>query len=167
MNLGHWLFSLTQVTSVIKNLTANKDVSKRVACLTKDVLQKMRKDTSFRSFYDVVLLKSKPIPPWVDWCYQGELRAPGRIEQSWHWRANISCDRTRLLQAYIIWSYWLDDERYWPTVWPTKLWYVCKDGVSLNEDPQFTGQIQRANCSLWKNCKCCWRMVIIFVLTTS
>ena len=32
---------------------------KRVACLTKDVLQKMGNDTSFRSFYDVVLLKSK------------------------------------------------------------------------------------------------------------
>ena len=35
---------------------------KRVACLTKDVLQKMRNDTSFRSFYDVGLLKSKSYP---------------------------------------------------------------------------------------------------------
>ena len=32
---------------------------KQVACLTKDVLQKMRNDTSFRSFYDVLFLKSK------------------------------------------------------------------------------------------------------------
>ena len=35
---------------------------KRVACVTKDVLQKMRNDTSFRSSYDVVLLKSKSYP---------------------------------------------------------------------------------------------------------
>ena len=54
---------------------------KRVACLTKDVLQKMRNDTSFTSFYDVVLLKSKSYP-----CMSGpamlsrRTRAPRRIE---------------------------------------------------------------------------------------
>ena len=27
---------------------------------------------------------------------------------------------------------YFDDERYWPAVWPAKLWYECKDGVSVS-----------------------------------
>ena len=67
-----------------------------VACLTKDVLQKMRDDTSFRSFYDVVLLKSKGCSSMT--------KENSRAEKNWNWhrRANISCDPLRLLQANII-----------------------------------------------------------------
>ena len=53
---------------------------KRVACLTKDVLQKMRNDTSFRSFYDVVLLKSKSYPSMSGPILPRKTRVPGRIE---------------------------------------------------------------------------------------
>ena len=53
---------------------------KGVACLTKDVLQKMRNDTSFRSFYDVVLLKSKSCPSTSGPMLPRRTRAPRRIE---------------------------------------------------------------------------------------
>ena len=53
---------------------------KRVACLRKDVLQKMRNDTSFRSFYDVVLLKSKSCPSMSGPMLPRRTRAPRRIE---------------------------------------------------------------------------------------
>ena len=53
---------------------------KRVACLTKDVLQKMRNDTSFRSFCDVVLLKSKSYPSMSGPMLPRRTRAPRRIE---------------------------------------------------------------------------------------
>ena len=55
---------------------------KRVACLTKDVLQKMRNDTSFRSFYDVVLQKSKSYPSMSGPMLPRRPRAPRRIEIS-------------------------------------------------------------------------------------
>ena len=53
---------------------------KQVACLTKDVLQKMRNDTSFRSFYDVVLLKTKSYPSMSGLILPRRTRAPRRIE---------------------------------------------------------------------------------------
>ena len=53
---------------------------KRVACLTKDVLQKMRNDTSFRSFCDVVLLKSKSYPSMSGPMFPRRTRAPRRVE---------------------------------------------------------------------------------------
>ena len=53
---------------------------KRVACLTKDVLQKMRNDTSFKSFYDVVLLKSKSYPSMSGPMLPRRTRGPKRIE---------------------------------------------------------------------------------------
>ena len=53
---------------------------KRAACLTKDVLHKMRNDTSFRSFYDVVLLKSKSYPSMSGPMLPRRTRAPRRIE---------------------------------------------------------------------------------------
>ena len=53
---------------------------KQVACLTKDVLQKMRNDTSFRSFYDVVLLKSKSYPSMSGPMLPRRTRTPRRIE---------------------------------------------------------------------------------------
>ena len=55
---------------------------KRVACLTKDVLQQMQNDTSFRSFYDVhvVLMKSKSYPSMSGLMLPRRTRAPRRIE---------------------------------------------------------------------------------------
>ena len=133
LNLWQRLFSHTDNLSRTLQQTKMSALSgKRVACLTKDVLQKMRNDTSFRSFHDVGLPKSKAILPWVDRCYQAELARQEKLKLALE--TNISCDRTSLLQANILWSYWLDDERYSyrPAVWPAKLWYVCKDGASLN-----------------------------------
>ena len=69
LNLGQWLFSHTDNLSRTLQQTKMSALSgKRVACLTKDVLQKIRNDTSFRSFYDVVLLKSKylSLHEWTD-----------------------------------------------------------------------------------------------------
>ena len=62
LNLGQRLFSHTDNLSRTLQQTKMSARGKRVACLTKDVLQMMRNDTSFRSFYDVVLLKSKSYP---------------------------------------------------------------------------------------------------------
>ena len=55
---------------------------KRVACLTKDVLQQMQNDTSFRSFYDVhvVLMKSKSYPSMSGPMLSRRTRAPRRIK---------------------------------------------------------------------------------------
>ena len=55
LNLGQRLFSQTDKLSRTLQQTKMSALSeKRVARRTKDVLQKMRDDTSFRSFYDVV-----------------------------------------------------------------------------------------------------------------
>ena len=63
LNLGQQLFSHTDNLSRTLQQTKMSALSgKRVACLIKDVLEKMRKDTSLRSFYDLVLLKSKSYP---------------------------------------------------------------------------------------------------------
>ena len=60
LNLGQWLFSHTDNFSrSLQQTTMSALSGKRVACLTKDVLQKMRNDASFRSFYDVVLLNTE------------------------------------------------------------------------------------------------------------
>ena len=80
LNLGQRLFSHTDNLSRTLQQTKMSALSgKRVACLTKDVLQKMRKDTSFRSFYDVVLLKSKSYPSMSGPMLPRRTRAP-RIE---------------------------------------------------------------------------------------
>ena len=68
-------------TGVAKRIQDLKALSgKRVACLTKDVLQKIRNDTSFRSFYDVVLLKSKSCPSMSGPMLPRRIHAPRRIE---------------------------------------------------------------------------------------
>ena len=55
--------------------------AKRVACPTKDVLQKMRNDTNLRDlFYDVVLLKSKSYPSMSGPMLPRRTRAPRRTE---------------------------------------------------------------------------------------
>ena len=81
LNLGQRLFSHTDNLSRTLQQTKMSALSgKRVACLTKDVLQKMRNDTSFRSFYDVVLLKSKSYPSMSGPMLSRRTRAPRRIE---------------------------------------------------------------------------------------
>ena len=54
--------------------------SKRVAHLTKEVLQKMRSDASFKSFYDAVILKSKNYSSMTEPVFPRRTRAPRRIE---------------------------------------------------------------------------------------
>ena len=77
LNLGQRLFSHTDNLSRNLQQTKISAISgKRVACLTKDVLQKMRNDTSFRSFYDVVLLKSKSYPSMTGPMLPRRTRAP-------------------------------------------------------------------------------------------
>ena len=81
LNLGQRLFS--HADNLLRTLQQTKMSAlsgKRVACLTKDVLQKMRNDTSFRSFYDVVLLKSKSYPSMSGPMSPRRTRAPRRIE---------------------------------------------------------------------------------------
>jgi len=53
---------------------------KRVAGLAKEVLQKMRDDISFKSFYDAVLLKSKTYPSMTEPMLPRRTRAPRIIE---------------------------------------------------------------------------------------
>ena len=63
LNLGQRLFSHTDNLSKTSQQTRMSAVSgKRVAGLTKEVLQKMRNDIRLKSFYDTVLLKSKNYP---------------------------------------------------------------------------------------------------------
>ena len=60
LNLGQRLFSHTDNLSKTLQQTRMSAISgKRVAHLTKEVLQKMRSDASFKSFYDAIILKSK------------------------------------------------------------------------------------------------------------
>ena len=76
LNLGQRLFSLT---SYQERYSSSKRSGKGLACLLNDVLQKMQDDTSFRSFYDVVLLKSKSYPSMTGPMLPRGTRAP-RIE---------------------------------------------------------------------------------------
>ena len=60
LNLGERLFSHTDNLSRTLQKTRMSAVSgQRVSSLTKEVLQKMRNDASFKSFYESVLTKSK------------------------------------------------------------------------------------------------------------
>ena len=102
--MGQRLFSHTDNLSKTLQQTRMSAISgKRVTHLTKEVLQKMRSDASFKSFYDAVILKSKnyfsmtgPVLPVEN------TRAARRIEICQHWRTSISCDDSRLLQADIL-----------------------------------------------------------------
>ena len=80
LNLGQRMFSHTDNLSRTLQQTKMSALSgKRVACFTKDVLPKMRNDTCFRSFYDVVLLKSKSYPSMSGPMLARRTRAPRRI----------------------------------------------------------------------------------------
>ena len=77
LNLGQRLFSHTDNLSKPLQQTRMSAVSgKRVAGLTKEVLQKMRDDISFKSFYDTVLLKSKNYPSMTEPMLPRRSRAP-------------------------------------------------------------------------------------------
>ena len=77
LNLGQRLFSHTDNLSRTLQQTKMSALSgKRVAYLTKDVLQKMWNDMSFRSFNDVVLLKSKSHPSMSGPMLPRRTRAP-------------------------------------------------------------------------------------------
>ena len=81
LNLGQRLFSHTDNVSRTSQQSKMSALSgKRVACLTKDVLQKLRNDTSFRSFNDVVLLRGKSYPSMSGPMLPRRTRAPRRIE---------------------------------------------------------------------------------------
>ena len=82
LNLGQRLFSHTDNLSKTLQQTRMSAVSgKRVAGLTKEVLQKMRNDISFISFYDTVLLKSKNYLSMTEpTTLPRRTRAPRRIE---------------------------------------------------------------------------------------
>ena len=74
-------WSLTVHVSKTLQPTKMSAVSgKRVAGLTKGVLQKMRDNISFKSFYDAVLLKSKSYPSMTDPMLPKRTRTPRRIE---------------------------------------------------------------------------------------
>ena len=63
LNLGQRLFSHTDNLSKTLQQTRMSAISgKQVAHLTKEFLQKMRSDASFKSFYDAIILKSKNYP---------------------------------------------------------------------------------------------------------
>ena len=75
------LFSHTDNLSKTLQQTRMSAISgKRVAHLTKEVLQKMRSDASFKSFYDAVILKSKNYSSMTGPVFPRRTRAPRRIE---------------------------------------------------------------------------------------
>ena len=81
LNLGQPLFSHTDNLSRTLQQTKMSALSGiRVACLTEDILQKMQNDTSLRSFYDIVLLKSKSYPSMSGPMLPRRTRTPRRIE---------------------------------------------------------------------------------------
>ena len=81
LNLGERLFSHTDNLSKILQKTKISAVSgQRVASLTKEVLQKMRADAHFQSFYESVLLKSKKHPSILEPALPRRTRAPSRFE---------------------------------------------------------------------------------------
>ena len=71
---------MDNLSRTLQQTTMSALSGERVACLTKDVLQKIRNDTSFRSFYDVVLLKSKSYPSMSGPMSPRRTSAPRRIE---------------------------------------------------------------------------------------
>ena len=82
LNLGQRLFS----TQIIYRKPYSKQgcqllpSGKRVAHLTKEVLQKMRSDASFKSLYDAIILKSKNFSSMTGPVLPRRTRASRRIE---------------------------------------------------------------------------------------
>ena len=81
LNLEQRLFSHTDNLSKTSQQTRMSAISnKRVAHLTKEVLQEMRSDASFKLFYDAVILKSKNYSSMTGPVLPRRTRAPRRIE---------------------------------------------------------------------------------------
>ena len=81
LNLGQRLFSRTDNLSKALQQTRMSAINgKRVAPLTKELLQKMRSDASFKSFYDALVLKSKNYSFLTGPVLPRRTRAPRRIE---------------------------------------------------------------------------------------
>ena len=81
LNLGERLFSHTDSLSKTLQKTKMSAVSgQRVANVTKQVLEKMRNNECFKSFYDTVLAKSKQHPSVSEPALPTQRRAPGRFE---------------------------------------------------------------------------------------
>ena len=81
LHLGERLFSHTDNLSKILQKTKMSAVSgQRVANLTKQVLQKMRNNECFKSFYETVVAKSKKNPSISEPALPRQKRAPCRFE---------------------------------------------------------------------------------------
>ena len=81
LNLGERLFSHTDNLSKTLQKTKMSAVSgQRVANVTKQVLEKMRNNECFKSFYDTVLVKSKQHPSVSEPALPRQRRAPSRFE---------------------------------------------------------------------------------------
>ena len=80
LHLGERLFSHTDNLSKTLQKTKMSAVSgQRVANLTKQVLQKMRNNECFKSFYDTVVTKSKKHPSISEPALPRQKRAPSRL----------------------------------------------------------------------------------------
>ena len=81
LHLGVRLFLRTDNLSKTLQKTKMSAVSgQRNANLTKQVLQKMRSNECFKSFYDIVVTKSKKHPSISDSALPRQKRAPSRFE---------------------------------------------------------------------------------------
>ena len=81
LHLDEQLFSHTDNLSKTLQKTKMSAVSgQRVANLTKQVLQKMRNNECFKSFYDTVVTKSKKHPSISEPALPRQKRAPSRFE---------------------------------------------------------------------------------------
>ncbi|KAK2557068.1 Zinc finger MYM-type protein 1 [Acropora cervicornis] len=81
LNLGERLFSHTDNLSKTLQKTKMSAVSgQRVANVTKQVLEKMRNNECFKSFYDTVLVKSKQHPSVSEPALPRQRRAPSTFE---------------------------------------------------------------------------------------
>lgn len=81
LHLSERLFSHTDNLSKTLQKTKMSAVSgQRVANLTKQVLQKMQNNESFKSFYDTIVTKSKKHPSISEPALPRQKRAPSRFE---------------------------------------------------------------------------------------
>ena len=73
---------------------------KRFAHLTKEVLQKMRSDANFKSFYDAVILKSKNYSSMTGPVLPRRTRVPRRIDIGTGETANPATTQDYYRQIY-------------------------------------------------------------------
>ena len=81
LNLGQRLFShIDDLSKTFQQTRMSAISGKRVAHLTKEVLQKMRSDANFKSFYNAVILKSKNYSSMTGPVLPRRTRVPRRID---------------------------------------------------------------------------------------